>query len=150
MTVSAQESGKVTLLVGDVTATSPDGTVGALDRGDQVEVGTIIKTGATGRAVVIMTDSSAIRIAANSIVTISLMDDQGGNGKSRVNIDITEGSVGALIDRARNRDIDFSIQTPQGVASARGTFYAVVVKDGETWTRVKHGRVALNPYGDEN
>ena len=38
---------------------------------------------------------------------------------------------------------DFKIQTPQGVAAARGTFYAVSVVHGKTFVSVDPGKVGL-------
>lgn len=149
--VFAAESGKVTLIAGDVNLTPPGGGAQVvLARGDVVQVGSIIQTGARGRVVVMMTDSSAIRIGPESEVVIAVMSDQGGAGKSEVKVDVREGEVGALIDRTKGRDINFQIQTPHGVATARGTFYGVVVGKDKTYTKVEKGKVSVTAKPAEN
>ncbi len=137
------ESGEVTLIVGTVTMTPLNGDQKQLAKGDKVPVGATVKTGDRARVVIMMTDASAIRITPNSEVKIAKMNDAGATGQSAVNVDLKSGSVGALIDSSKNREIDFSIQTPHGVATARGTYYAVVVEDGKTYTKVRHGQVSV-------
>lgn len=114
-----------------------------LSRGQVVQAGTMIQTGPKSRAVIMMTGSSAIRISENSQITLARMDDAGAGGESKVKVDLNQGSVGALIDSNKKRQIDFKIETPHGVATARGTFYAVIVKDGKTYTKVAHGKVGV-------
>lgn len=141
---AAAESGKVTLIAGDVKATPAGGGAQAvLERGDTVAVGTVVETGARGKVVIMMTDSSAIRIGPNSNVTVATMTDGGETGKSAVKVNVQTGSVGALIDSSMNRQIDFRIQTPHGVATARGTFYGVVVAGDKTYTKVEKGTVSV-------
>lgn len=148
---SAVESGKVTLLAGDVKMTpAGGGAQTVLERGDVVQVGSLIQTGARGRVVVMMTDSSAIRIGANSEVVIATMTDNGAEGLSSVQVDVRNGAVGALIDSSKNRKIDFRIQTPHGVATARGTFYGVVVDGEKTYTKVEKGTVSVTANKEED
>jgi hypothetical protein len=42
------------------------------------------------------------------------------------------------------------VKTPQGVAAARGTFYGVTVKDGQTYVAVKHGKVGVEDGSKKN
>lgn len=141
---NAAESGKVTLIAGDVKAIPAGGGAEAvLERGDVVQVGTVIQTGGRGRVVIMMTDSSAIRIGPNSDVVVAMMTDNGADGQSQVKVDVRAGSVGALIDSSKGRKIDFRIQTPHGVATARGTFYGVVVDEDKTYTKVEKGTVSV-------
>jgi len=57
-------------------------------------------------------------------------------------LQLTSGVVSALIDPGTPTITDFRIQTPQGAAAARVTFYAVLVYQGKTYVGVKEGRVA--------
>lgn len=138
------ESGKVTVAVGDVQAVSKDGGAGTpVKAGDKVAVGTTIKTGANSRAVVVITARSAIRISENSEVVIETVDETAK--PNQVLIDLKDGSLGALLKPNAAGELDFKVRTPSGVAAARGTFYAVAVKDGKGYAQVKEGRVEIIP-----
>tara|TARA_R110000850_G_scaffold39869_5_gene103047 strand:- start:2815 stop:3330 length:516 start_codon:yes stop_codon:yes gene_type:complete len=137
------ESGKVTVAVGDVQAVDEDGAVTQVKAGDKLLVGTTIKTGAESRAVIVITPRSAIRVAENSEVVLSEIDET--VTPRNVLIDVKEGSLGALLKPEAADALDFKVRTPSGVAAARGTFYAVVVKDGKGYTQVKEGQVEVIP-----
>lgn len=137
------ESGKVTVAVGDVQAIAEDGAATPVKAGDKVAVGTTIKTGAESRAVVVITARSAIRISESSEVVIETVDEAAK--PSQVMIDLKDGSLGALLKPNAAGELDFKVRTPSGVAAARGTFYAVAVKDGKGYAQVKEGRVEIIP-----
>lgn len=138
------KSGKVTVAVGDVKAVAEDGGAETpIKAGDKVDVGTTIKTGAESRAVVVITVRSAIRISENSEVVIETVDEAAT--PSQVLVDLKDGSLGALLKPNAAGELDFKVRTPSGVAAARGTFYAVAVKDGKGYAQVKEGRVEIIP-----
>ena len=137
------DSGEVTLIAGNVTMTPKGGAQKKLAKGDTVPVGATVRTAQRARVVIMMTNSSAIRLTGGSEAVIAVMDDAGAGAQSKVNVNLRSGSVGALIDRSKNREIDFKIQTPHGVATARGTYYAVVVKDDKMYTKVRNGQVGV-------
>ncbi len=143
------ESGKVTVAVGDVKVTPEDGGAEvAVKAGDTVAVGSTIRTGADSRAVIIITPRSAIRVAADSEVVITNVDENAS--PKDVMIDVKSGGLGALLKPNAADELDFKIRTPSGVAAARGTFYAVVVEDGKGYAQVKEGRVEIIPNADGN
>lgn len=125
------------------------GAAQKLQKGSKVEVGAQVTTAERARIVIMMTDASAIRITGGSTVTIAAMTDSGASGQSRVNVNLKSGSVGALIDSSKNRQIDFKIETPHGVATARGTYYAVVVEGGKTYTKVRNGQVSVTATANQ-
>jgi hypothetical protein len=143
----AQTDGKLSVVVGEVTVTPPGGGAAAAAKaGDAVKVGSVIKTGAGARAVLVTTRQSAVRIAENSEVVVENLQDSGA--KPKVLLDIKSGSMGALIQPQAQTAMDFRIKTPSGVAAARGTFYAVAVEDGKKgFVQVKDGKVAVTPAG---
>lgn len=138
------ESGKVTVAVGDVQVIAKAGDAPvAIKAGDKVAIGSTIKTGAGARAVVVITSRSAIRIAENSEVVLEVIDET--VLPKKVTIDLKDGSLSALLKPNAAGELDFQVRTPSGVAAARGTFYAVVVKDGKGFAQVKEGRVEVIP-----
>tara|TARA_B100000927_G_scaffold51563_1_gene38459 strand:- start:5025 stop:5561 length:537 start_codon:yes stop_codon:yes gene_type:complete len=146
ITVSAKaepETGDVTVAVGDVQAVAADGASRLLKKGDKVVVGTTVKTGADSRAVIVITPRSAIRISENSEVLIEMVNQD--VQPADVTINLKDGSLGALLKPNAADELDFKVRTPSGVAAARGTFYAVVVKDGKGYAQVKEGQVEIIP-----
>lgn len=141
------ESGDVTVAVGDVQLVGEDGTATPLKKGDKVAVGSTVRTGAQSRAVIVITPRSAIRVSENSEVVIETINE---NSKPvDVMINLKNGSLGALIKPNAAGELDFKVRTPSGVAAARGTFYAVVVREGKGYAQVKEGQVEITPADEE-
>ena len=141
------ESGDVTVAVGDVQLVAEDGTATPLKKGDKVAVGSTVRTGAQSRAVIVITPRSAIRVSENTEVVIETINE---NSKPvDVMINLKDGSLGALIKPNAAGELDFKVRTPSGVAAARGTFYAVVVREGKGYAQVKEGQVEITPADEE-
>jgi hypothetical protein len=141
------ESGRVTVAVGEVNF-APPGTTNfePVSRGAILPVGSTVTTGSGSRAIVVAGPGQAIRIGPESTVKLTALAfarDQQGATSDRVMVEINDGTVSALIDRAQTPDADFQIRTPHGVAAARGTIYAVHVDDEDSYALVDRGRVAL-------
>lgn len=138
------ESGKVTVAVGEVTVAVQAGDAPvAVKAGDKVAIGSTIKTGAGARVVVVLTTRSAIRIGENSEVVLEVVDET--VLPKKVTVDLKDGSLSALLKPNAAGELDFQVRTPSGVAAARGTFFAVAVKDGKGFAQVKEGRVDVIP-----
>ena len=85
-------------------------------------------------------------IGNDSVIKINELAFTKTNGsitERKARLDLTSGAVSAMIDPSTPTITDFKIQTPQGVASARGTFYAVTVVHGKTFVSVDHGKVGV-------
>ena len=57
---------------------------------------------------------------------------------------LSSGTISALLDHRDPEATDFKIETPQGSAAARGTFYGVSVVDDQTFVSVKEGKVGVS------
>jgi len=116
-----------------------------LAKGQTLAVGSTIRTGDDGVAVLVTTPGSAIQIGNGSILKLNQLAfaKSGGDVTQRQAVlQLNSGVVSALIDPSTPKVTDFKIQTPQGAAAARGTFYAVLVYNGKTYVGVKEGKVA--------
>jgi hypothetical protein len=112
--------------------------------GESLPEGTTVRTGSDGNAVLTVTPGSAIKVGPNSKLKLNALAfaKSGGDVTQReAHIELTSGVVTALIDPSTAKITDFQIQTPQGGASARGTFYSVAVYQGKTYVSVKEGHV---------
>ena len=143
-----QDKARVSSVNGRVTY-APSGTAEfvPLTAGAEIPTGSRIRTGRDGTAVVIVVSGAAMQIAENSEVTIDAMSSD--TAKRKALVSLKTGTVSALIDPKRSKQTDFKIQTPQGVAAARGTFYGVTVKKGKTYVGVKKGKVGVAHTPDD-
>jgi hypothetical protein len=116
-----------------------------LKKGQSLGIGTTVRTGEDGSAVLTVTPGSSIQIGNDSILKVNELNfaKTGSEVTERkARLQLTSGVVSALIDPSTPKITDFQIQTPQGIAAARGTFYTVSVHEGQTYVGVKKGRVA--------
>ncbi len=115
-----------------------------------LEIGSTVRTGDDGIAVLVTTPGSAIQIGNSSVVKLNKLAfaKNGGDVTQRQAVlQLTTGVVSALIDPSTPKITDFQVQTPEGAAAARGTFYAVLVYHGKTYVGVKEGKVAVKAAG---
>jgi hypothetical protein len=121
-----------------------------LQKGQILDVGTTIRTGDDGTAIIVTTPGSAITVGSDTKLKLNVLAfaKSGDTVTQReAHIELTSGVVGALIDPKTPQITDFKIQTPQGGASARGTSYAVAVVHGKTYVSVLHGKVGVGALG---
>ena len=121
-----------------------------LVKGQVLAIGSTVRTGDDGVAVLVTTPGSAIQVGNNSIVKLNKLafSKSGGDITQRTaQLQLTSGVVSALIDPSTPKITDFQVQTPEGAAAARGTFYAVLVYNGKTYVGVKEGKVAVRAAG---
>ena len=115
-----------------------------LRKGQQLAVGSSIRTGTNGQADIITTPGSAIHLGPNSNLRINALafaQSGGAVTQRQAHLQLDSGVVSALIDPSTPKVTDFQVQTPEGSAAARGTFYAVVVSHGKTYVSVDRGKV---------
>ena len=120
-----------------------------LKKGQVLAIGSTVRTGDDGTAVLVTTPGSAIQVGNSSVIRLNaLAFARAGNTitQRQAVVQLTSGVVSALIDPSTPNITDFRIQTPQGAAAARGTFYAVLVYNGKTYVGVKEGKVAASAF----
>jgi hypothetical protein len=121
-----------------------------LKKGQILAIGSTVRTGDNGVAVLVTTPGSAIQLGNNSILKINKLAfaKSGGSVTQRTAVlQLNSGVVSALIDPSTPKITDFQVQTPEGAAAARGTFYAVLVYHGKTYVGVKEGHVGVTAAG---
>jgi hypothetical protein len=121
-----------------------------LKKGQSLAIGSTVRTGDDGVAVLVTTPGSAIQLGNSSILKINQLAfaKSGSDVTQRTAVlQLSSGVVSALIDPSTPKITDFQVQTPEGAAAARGTFYAVLVYHGKTYVGVKEGKVGLRATG---
>jgi hypothetical protein len=148
-TVNAQ----VFSVAGTVEFTGPGSSSYApLKKEQLLAIGSTVRTGDDGIAVLVTTPGSAIQLGNSSILKINKLAfaKSGSTVTQRTaSLQLTSGVVSALIDPSTPKITDFQVQTPEGAAAARGTFYAVLVYHGKTYVGVKEGKVAVKAAGTQ-
>ena len=156
LSVVALPAETVTAVVDEVTGTvefSPpaSGSFSPLKKGQTLLVGSTIRTGSDGTAIITTTPGSAIQIGNDSNLRLNALAfaKSGSTVTQReAHLQLSSGVVSALIDPSTPKVTDFQIQTPTGAAVARGTFYAVMVVHGKTYVKDEQGKVAA--VADQN
>ncbi|MBN2010107.1 FecR domain-containing protein [candidate division KSB1 bacterium] len=115
------------------------------ERGEHVNSGDVIQTGADGFAAVMFTDDkSLIKVRQNSTLTISGNREQSTIAK-RLNF-----PVGEMWLKVSKQNSELKVETPSGVAAVKGTeFYTIVDNKGNTTLHGIEGKVELqNELGE--
>jgi hypothetical protein len=94
--------------------------------GDSVRVGETVSTGDGSSAEIIFADSSVVRLAANSKLTVSKSD------AGSTELDLDSGEIWARVLKPLTEDSFFSIKTSDLSAGVRGTSVRVARKKGKT------------------
>jgi len=148
---AAPVNAQVFSVSGTVEFAAPDSSSYApLQKGQSLAVGSTVRTGDDGVAVLVTTVGSAIQVGNSSIVKLNKLAfaKSGSDVTQRTAVvQLTSGVISALIDPSTPKITDFQVQTPEGAAAARGTFYAVLVYHGKTYVGVKEGKVAVRAAG---
>ena len=116
-----------------------------LVKGQILAVGSTVRTGDDGVVVLVTTPGSVVQLGNNSNLKITALAfaKSGSDVTQRdATLQLNSGVTSALINHDTPKVTNFKIQTPQGAAAARGTFYAVLVYNGKTYVGVKEGKVA--------
>jgi hypothetical protein len=128
------------------SAPAGSGNYTPLKVGQQLDVGATIRTGEDSSADIITTPGAALHVGAESNLKISALDFSVGSdgkvSKRETHLQLEQGVISALIDPSTPKATDFSVQTPDGSAAARGTFYGVMVSHGHTYVTVDRGKIA--------
>jgi hypothetical protein len=125
-------------------APAGSGSFSPLKKGQELSVGSTVRTGGDGTADIITTPGSAIHVGNNSNLRLNALAFAKSGGavtERKAHLELTSGVVSALIDPSTPKVTDFQVQTPEGSAAARGTFYAVMVSHGKTYVSVERGKV---------
>jgi hypothetical protein len=122
-----------------------------LKKGQTLPIGTTVRTGDNGVAVLVTTPGSAVQVGNDSLLKITALafkKTDGDVSQREAHLQLSSGVVSALIDPSTPKVTDFQVATPEGAAAARGTFFAVLVYHGKTYVGVKEGKVGAIANGE--
>lgn len=115
--------------------------------GSRLEINSVVRTGSNGDLTVALLNGLAVTLKEDSeMIVLQLIDAPASGGKRSALVEITRGRLMVLIAEDRAEEINFRIKTPKGVASPRGTFYAIQVEGEEAFLAVKEDKVGLDQF----
>ncbi|MGW8225247.1 MAG: FecR domain-containing protein [Anaerolineales bacterium] len=136
---------------GLVEVLDEEGTAGwtAISDGDKVKSGERLRTGADSRVVLTFFDGTQVTLDPNTDLMLNEIDGDWGK-KLRVSLIQNGGMTSHQVVPLKGNDSAYSILTPSGEASVRGTSFNVMVEDtGDSVFAVETGAVLVSNNGDE-
>ena len=129
------KAGGVNEIVGDVTVERSGGRVGRLFKGDEVQVGERVSTGADGKAEVLMNPGSYVRLGANSSFEFESTD------LDDVRIKMYSGSAMLEVFGAEDFDVSLAAGGSKFKMLETGIYRVDVAADGSASVSVVKGKV---------
>lgn len=149
--VKASPAGVITAVMGKVTlyshpASADKGakdTARSLEPNQPVFAGDRLKTGPNGRAALVLTDGTQLKVNYNSELTLKNTDSKGrGSARGIASIQILLGDLWAKVTK---KDSTLEFDTPAAVAAVKGTEPTFnVAPDGTTCVQLASGKVAMS------
>lgn len=103
-----------------------------LHTGDEVLVGSTLKSSASGRATIHLPDGSAIRLDSDSTVTIDKVDFNPTDESITVRISLLSGRVWSKVVALVTPESSWEVKTTSAVATVRGTAFSVGYRNGKS------------------
>ncbi|MFL7893178.1 MAG: FecR domain-containing protein [Anaerolineales bacterium] len=121
----------------------------ALSDGDRVKSGQRLRTGAESRVVLTFFDGTQVTLNPNTDLVLDEIDGDWGK-ELKVSLIQNEGMTSHQVVPLKGEESLYSVYTPSGEASVRGTSFNVMVEEtGDSVFAVETGAVLVSNNGDE-
>jgi hypothetical protein len=136
---------KATFIKGDVTVGAAEGGEFAkVKRNQEIQPGSLVKTGDGARAELTFPDGSVVRIGPGSTLKVEGVAYNGKSKEVKVEATLVGGAAWAKVTKLVGEDSKFQVKTNNAVAGVRGTVFRVNVdRDEATVVKVYNGAVAV-------
>lgn len=136
-------AGTVISVSGKVTLTSSDSSSGGLKAGQPVYAGDRIQTGANGRAQVVLSDGTQLKV--NYLTDLTLRDTDTKGKQSERGIGSIKLALGQLWAKVTKKNSRLEFETPAAVAAVKGTEPSFDVDpSGNLCIKLKEGKLDLS------
>lgn len=149
---SAQEKalqGVVVSVSGNVKVTARGGAPADVASGSLIPVGSEIRTESNGETSLGLSPGLALTLKPGTRVTVlQATETPGADGTTARSalLEMPEGRLVVLLPEREKETFDLRIKTPQGIIKPRGSFYALLVKEGQSFLAVSEGKVGLEQF----
>jgi len=113
--------------------------------GQELKEGDVVKTSAASKASVVFFDSSVLRLDENTEITVKRIS---ADGLRSVDLKQTSGQTWSRVLKLSGVK-EYRIETPNTIATVRGTGFGIKVSDGDTKIMVKEGKVHVASVENE-
>jgi hypothetical protein len=136
---------KVLYLEGNVWIRPPGETnFHLLEQDEPIANESLIYTGYNGTLDFATGPGMAVRMVPKTAVVVNALPVPASSTKPVVSqVDLRKGTIFSALGQENGAPIDYSVQTPSGVAGARGTMFATSAVDGTTQVSMLHGTVSF-------
>ena len=144
---ATQEVGKIIAAIGTVNVVRVEsGKSESLSVNSLIYLNDTIKTADDGRAKVLLSDDSILKVAPSSELQVSSM--VAGTSEDKTVVNLLKGRLRSVIGKKLGPQASYEIRTAVAVAGVRGTdFEVMTVSGGQTAIRCFEGKVAVLNIG---
>ena len=144
---AADVAGSVSFVIGDASLIGADGKATPVARGDAVNAGLTLATGATGHIHVRMIDGAFISVRPQSRLRIEdYRYDAATPANNRIKLVLEQGVARSITGRAGEASKEnYRLNTPLAAIGIRGTDFVVQASADITRVTVQSGAVVMSP-----
>jgi hypothetical protein len=144
---AADMAGSVSFVIGDANVIGEDGKPHAVARGENINAGQILETGATGHIHLRMVDGAFVSIRPQSRLRIEDYHYDAANAdNNRIKFVLEKGVARSITGRAGEASKqNYRLNTPLAAIGIRGTDFVVQATADITRVTVQSGAVVMSP-----
>ncbi|RJF99494.1 FecR family protein [Noviherbaspirillum saxi] len=145
--LAADPAGSVSFVIGDASVVGEDGKARAVARGENINAGQLLETGATGHIHLRMVDGAFVSIRPQSRLRIEdYRYDAGNPENNRIKFVLEKGVARSITGRAGEASRqNYRLNTPLAAIGIRGTDFVVQANADITRVTVQSGAVVMTP-----
>lgn len=148
---AADVAGSVSFVIGDASVIGADGKSAPVARGDAINTGLILTTGASGHIHLRMIDGAFVSVRPQSRLLIeSYHYDAAVPANNRIKLVLDQGVVRSITGRAGEAAKEnYRLNTPLAAIGIRGTDFVVQASADVTRVAVQSGAVVMSPLSGD-
>lgn len=148
---AADVAGSVSFVIGDANVVAADGKSTPVSRGDAINTGLTLVTGATGHIHLRMIDGAFLSVRPQSKLRIEdYRYDAATPANNRIKIVLEQGVARSITGRAGEASKEsYRLNTPLAAIGIRGTDFVVQASPDITRVTVQSGAVVMSPLSSD-
>ena len=149
--LGAEQAGSVSFVIGDVSSIGADGKAIPVSRGNTVQAGQTLVTGANGHIHLRMVDGAFLSVRPQSKLRIENYHyDAAVPANNRIKFILEQGVARSITGRAGEAAKEnYRLNTPLAAIGIRGTDFVVQATNDITRVTVQSGAVVMAPFGGD-
>jgi hypothetical protein len=141
-------SARIVALHGEAVIVPAEGAPAPAGLHQELGIGTVVRTSPDASLTLLFADGSRLLLAGDSELALDRLSAYGATGMVDTRLRLPRGRTTNAVKKASGPASRFSIETPDVVASVRGTDFRVASEDGRSRSEVLEGRIEFSA-GDQ-